>query len=72
MKYDILVQKGGFFHVKVYLWIFFEQYLPHKKSGSFIPKIGGEKLSKSVSGYYKTKKKKKKAAWTNKPFGKRR
>jgi hypothetical protein len=27
-----------------------------------------KKLSKSVSGYYKTKKKKKKVAWTTKPL----
>ena len=31
--------------------------------------MGGKKLSKSASGYSKTKKKEKKVAWTNKPFG---
>ena len=36
---------------------------------NFSPKIGEKKkLSKSVSGYYKTKKRKKKVAWTTKPL----
>ena len=41
------------------------------KSGCFSPKIGKKKtkLSKSVSGYYKIKRKKeKKVEWTNKPL----
>ena len=32
-------------------------------------KLEKKKLSKSVSGYYKTKKRKKKVAWTTKPIG---
>ena len=63
MKYDILVQKGGFLYVKACLWIYLmvrKQYLPKKISKLFQPKIGGKKLSESNSGYSKTKKKGKK------------
>ena len=53
MKYDILVQTFTSSLVR-------KQYL-RKKIAIFSTKIGEEKnLSKSVSGYYKTKKKKKK------------
>ena len=53
MIYNILVQKCGFLYVC--LWIFAK-----KKSGSLSQKLVEKKLSKSVSGFSKTKKKKKK------------
>ena len=39
-----------------------------KKSPFLAQKFDKKKLSKSVSGYYKTKKKEKKVAWTTKPL----
>ena len=57
MKYDILVQTFEFTGSKT---IF-------AKKKNFSPKIGEFFLSKYVSGYYKTKKKKK-MAWTTKPL----
>ena len=53
MKYDILVQTFTSSLVR-------KQYLPKKK---FSPKIGEKKISKSVSGYYKTKKQNKQKKW---------
>jgi len=41
-----------------------------KKKKKILPKnLRKKKLSKSVSGYYKTKKETKKVAWTTKPIG---
>ena len=55
MKYDILVQTS--------LVRIFPKKLPF-----LAKKLEEKKLSKSVSGFYKTKKKEKKGAWTTKPL----
>ena len=73
MKYDILVQKGGFLYVKVCLWIFLlvKNNICQKNIRLFSPKIGDLFLLKSVSGYSKTKKGEegKEVAWTTNSLG---
>ena len=60
MKYDILVPTFTSSLVR-------KQYL-QKKIAFLAQKLEKKKLAKSVSGYYKTKKKEKKVAWTTKPL----
>ena len=70
MKYDILVQTFTSVHpvLSVYIFTGSKTIFAKKKSDFFSPKILEFFLSKSVLGYYKTKKKKeKKVARTTKP-----